>query len=133
MVSHVRQARTRYLNDQRDRSLKKLQSEKDVKKHVLNDDIDDVNKKIKQLQDTMTSLKKTADQYSFEAEEKTNIEDVKSLISKSNALKHSVKAKEDKLESLIENKKGLIQKKEALKTIWLCICFRYVKIVTFDF
>ena len=114
MVSHVRQARTRYLNDQRDRSLKKLQSEKDVKKHVLNDDIDDVNKKIKQLQDTMTSLKKTADQYSFEAEEKTNIEDVKSLISKSNALKHSVKAKEDKLESLIENKKGLIQKKEAL-------------------
>ena len=30
-VSHVRQLRTRYLNDQKDRSLKKLQSEKAVK------------------------------------------------------------------------------------------------------
>ena len=112
MVSPVRQARTRYLFDQRDRSLKKLQSEKDVKIQVPNDDMNDVNKKIKQLQDTMTSLKKTADEYSFEAEEKTKIKDVKSLILKSNALKRAVKEKEDKLESLIENKKRL--KKEAL-------------------
>ena len=58
MVSNVQQAHTRYLNDQRDHSFKKLQSEKDAKTQVLNDDIDNVNKKIKQLQDTMTSLKK---------------------------------------------------------------------------
>ena len=83
MVSHVRQAHTRYLNNQKYRSLKKLQSEKDAKMQVLNDDIDDVNNKIKQLQGTMFSLKKTASKYSFEAEEKTKIEDVKCLISKS--------------------------------------------------
>ena len=53
MVSHVQQARTRDLSDQRDRSLKKLQSEKDGNMQVLSDDIDDVNKKIKQLQDTV--------------------------------------------------------------------------------
>ena len=58
MVSHVRQARTRYLNDQKHRSLKKLQSQKDVKMQVLNDNIDDVNNKIKQLQGTIFSLKK---------------------------------------------------------------------------
>ena len=53
MVSHVQQARTRDLSDQRDRSLKKLQSEKNGNMQVLSDDIDDVNKKIKQLQDTV--------------------------------------------------------------------------------
>ena len=39
---------------------------------------------------------------------------MKSLIFKSNALKYSVKEKEDKLKSLTENKKMLIENKEAL-------------------
>ena len=58
--------------------------------------------------------KKTADDYSFEAEEISKIEDVKSLISKSNTSKRAVKEKEHKLERLIENTKRLIQKKVAL-------------------
>ena len=107
-ASNVRQVHTRYLSDQRDRSLKTFQSKKDVKMQVLNDDIDYVDKKIKQLQDTMNSLKKVADEYSFEAEEKTKIEDVKSLILQSNALTYSVMKKEGKLKSFIENKKMLI-------------------------
>ena len=73
---------------------------------VLNDDIDDVDKKIKQ--DTMNSLKKVADEYSFEAEEKTKIEDVKSLILQSNALTYSLMEKQGKLKSFTENKKMLI-------------------------
>ena len=92
MVSHVRQARRCYLNDQRDRSFKKLQSEKDVEMQVLRDDIDDVKKKITIARHHDFS-KKNADQHSFEAEEKTKIGDVKSLISKSNALKRAVKEK----------------------------------------
>lgn len=107
-ASNVRQVHTRYLSDQRDRSLKTFQFKKDVKMQVLNDDIDDVDKKIKQLQDTMNSLKKVADEYSFEAEEKTKIEDVKSLILQSNGLTYSVMEKEGKLKSFIENKKMLI-------------------------
>ena len=55
---------------------------------------------------------KTADEHSFEAEEKIKIEDTKSLISKSNTLKPALKKKEDKLESLSENKKGLSKKKK---------------------
>ena len=39
---------------------------------------------------------------------------MKSLIFKSNALKYSVKKKEGKLKSLNENKKMLIENKEAL-------------------
>ena len=73
---------------------------------VLNDDIDDVDKKIKQ--DTMNSLKKVADEYSFEAEEKTKIEDVKSLILQPNALTYSLMEKQGKLKSFTENKKMLI-------------------------
>ena len=105
-ASNVRQVHTRCLSDQRDRSLKTFQSKKDVKMQVLNDDIDDVDKKIKQ--DTMNSLKKVADEYSFEAEEKTKIEGVKSLILQPNALTYSLMEKQGKLKSFTENKKMLI-------------------------
>ena len=80
-----------------------------MKIQVLNDDIDDFNEKIKQLQDIISDFfKKTADEYPFEAEEKTN-KDVKSFILTFNILKRAAKEKEDKLESLLKRKRNFRQ------------------------
>ena len=64
---------------------------------------------IKQLHHNFSA--KIADEYTFEAEEKTKKEDFKNSILKSNALKRAVKEKEDKLESSIENWKKSLSKR----------------------
>ena len=89
MLSHVKQARSRYFNNQKERSMWRVQSGRDVKMKQINDDIDDAHRNIRQLQDMINSLKTSADEYAFAAEEKSTIAEIKDLISKSNALKHA--------------------------------------------
>ena len=45
---------------------------------------------------------------------KTKLEDVKHLLSRSNALKRAANVKEDLLESIVTKKRLLLQKKEGL-------------------
>ena len=63
LLSHVKQAHSRYFNDQKEHSMLRVQSGRDVQ-------INDVNRNFRQLQDTTKSLKTSADEYAFESEEK---------------------------------------------------------------
>ena len=89
LLSHVKQAHLRYFNDQKEHSMLRVQSGRDVKIKQIND----VNRNIRQLQDTTKSLKTSADEYAFESEEKSTIAEIKDLISKSNTLKHAATEK----------------------------------------
>ena len=51
LLNHVKQARTTYFNDEKERSIQRVRSDKDVKMKQMNDDIDDANRNIRQLQD----------------------------------------------------------------------------------
>ena len=53
LLSHVKQARSRYFNDQKESSMLRVQSGRDVKIKI-NDDIGDGNRN-RQLQDTIPS------------------------------------------------------------------------------
>ena len=68
----------------------------------INDDIDDANRNIRQLQDTINSLKTSADEYAFEVEEKSTIAEIKDLVSKSNALKRVATQKQNLLHSFVK-------------------------------
>ena len=68
----------------------------------INDDIDDANRNIRQLQDTINSLKTSADEYGFEVEEKSTIAEIKDLVSKSNALKRVATQKQNLLHSFVK-------------------------------
>ena len=79
----------------------------------INDDTDDANRN-RPLQDTINSLKTSADEYAFEAEEKPTIAEINDLISKSNALKHAATEKQSLLDSFVKKKRLLIGKKDEL-------------------
>ena len=68
----------------------------------INDDIDDANRNIRQLQDTINSLKTSADEYASEVEEKSTIAETKDLVSKSNALKRVATQKQNLLDSFVK-------------------------------
>ena len=87
------QARSRYFHDQKEPSMLRVQSGRDIMMKQINDDIDDANRN-RQLQDTINSLKTSTDEYAFEAEE-IIIAVIKNLISKSNALKRAAREKQN--------------------------------------
>ena len=108
LLSHVKQARSRYFNDQKEDSMQRVQSGRDVKMKQ----IDDIN--IRQLQGTINSLETTADEYAFEDEEKSTIAEIKNLLSKSNALKRAATEKQNLLDSYVRKRRLLIEKKDKL-------------------
>jgi hypothetical protein len=114
LSNHVKQARSRYFNEQKERSMQKVTSDRDVRMKQINEDIDDANRNITQLQETINSFQTSADEYAFEAEEKSSVAEIKSLISKSNALKRAATEKQSLLDSLAKKKRLLIEKKDEL-------------------
>ena len=71
----------------------------------INDDIDDANRNIRQLQDTINFLKTSADEYAFKTEDKSAIAEIKNLLSESNALKcDSTKKKKKLLGSFVQKR-----------------------------
>ena len=67
LLSHVKQDCLRYFNDQKERSMLRVQSGRDFRIKQINDDIGDANRNIRQLQDTINSLKTSEDEYAFES------------------------------------------------------------------
>ena len=49
LLSHAKQAHSGYFNDQKEHSMQRVQSGRDVKTKQINDDIDDANRNIRQL------------------------------------------------------------------------------------
>ena len=93
LLSYVKQARSRYFNNQKERFTQRVQSGRNDKMKQINDDIDDANRNIRQQQDTRNSPKTSVDKYASEAEGKSTIAEIKNLISKSNALKRAATEK----------------------------------------
>ena len=56
----------------------------------------------------------SADEYAFEAEEKSTIAEIKDLISKSNALKRAASEKQNLLDSFVKKRHLLIEKNDEL-------------------
>ena len=94
--------------------MQRVESRRDVKMKQINDDIDNANRNIRQLQDMVNFLKTSADEYAFEADEKSTIAKIKDLISKSNALKRAVKEKQNLLDSFVKKRRLFIEKKDEL-------------------
>ena len=59
-------------------------------------------------------VRMSADEYAFEAEEKSTIAEIKDLISKSNALKHAASEKQNLLDSFVKKRRLLIEKNDEL-------------------
>ena len=114
LFSHVKQPRSRYFNDQKECSMQRVQSGRNIKMKQIDDDTDDANRNIRQLQDTINSLKTFADEYAFKAEEKSTIAEIKDLISKSNALKRAATEKNNLRDSFIKKMRLLIETKDEL-------------------
>ena len=93
--------------------MQRVESRRDVKMKQINDDIDNANRN-RQLQDMVNFLKTSADEYAFEADEKSTIAKIKDLISKSNALKRAVKEKQNLLDSFVKKRRLFIEKKDEL-------------------
>ena len=87
LQNHARQARGRYFTSQQERSLSSIKSARDEKLKKLCDDITSTNQSIMQTQETIKSMNETADRYLFEAEKEKNVSNLRSLVSKSSALK----------------------------------------------
>ena len=74
--------------------------------------VDDANRNIRQLQDTINSIKNSADEYAYEVEEQSTIAEIKDLISKSNALNNAATEKQSLLDSFVKKKRLLIERKD---------------------
>ena len=114
LLSSVNHARLRYFKDQKECSMQRVQSGRDCKRKQINHNIDDANRNRK-LQDTTNFLKTSADEYVFQAEEKSTISEIKGLISKSNALKCAAIEKQTLLDPCIKKRKmncNLYQRKD---------------------
>ena len=94
--------------------MQRVQSGRNIKIKQIDDDTDDANRNIRQLQDTINSHKIFADEYAFEAEEKSTIAEIKDLISKSNALKRAATEKNNLRDSFVKKMRLLIETKDEL-------------------
>ena len=94
--------------------MQRVQSDRDIKMKQINDDIDDANRNIRQLQDTINSLKTSADEYAFKTEDKSAIAEIKNLLSESNALKCDSTHTQKIARLLCSEKDLLVEKKVEL-------------------
>ena len=104
LMEFVKNARKEYYLDQQPRSQSKIQNENTKQKQALIDQIEEYSRKITVLKGTVLQLNSDADKYSFEAEKKTALLDIKSTLSKSTALKRAVVEKQEELEKIVERK-----------------------------
>ena len=66
------------------------------------------------LNKTIEELKVTSDKYTFDAEKRKDVAEIKSDIAKSNTLKRAASDKQAELDGILVKKKMLIKKKEEL-------------------
>ena len=94
LLKHVKEARSRYFSSLKEKSLHHVESQHEEKLKAITDEIVSVNEHIFSLELTICQLREDGDKFSFEAETKTLLEEIKSTIAKSNALKRTADDKE---------------------------------------
>ena len=115
LMGHVKEARKRYFADQAKRSSDKLKSDREAKLESINTDIAAFNQKINLLENTVKQLKDDSEKFTFEAEKQDSLVNMKSVLSKSCALKRAATEKQQELDDVLAKKKKLIQKKNDVK------------------
>ena len=78
---------------------------------MINDEIEDTNSQIKLLEETVAKRKADGDKYSFEAEKKTSLVEIKATLSTANTLKRTAFEKQELIDKLSAQKRCLIEKK----------------------
>ena len=111
LMEYVKGARKNYFADQRKRSLSKIQNEKEVQKEKINEEIETFSQQIKLLESTIVQLNADADQFALEAEKRVSLKDIKSTITKSNALKRAATEKQEALDQIAAKRKVLVERK----------------------
>ena len=111
LMEYVKGARKNYFVDQRKRSLSKIQNEKEVQKEKINEEIETFSQQIKLLESTIVQLNADADQFALGAEKKVSLKDIKSTITKSNALKRAATEKQEALDQIAAKRKVLVERK----------------------
>ena len=114
MMELVKNARKSYFLELKEKGLKKLKTSVNVQREKLNEEIEDTNCQIKLLESTVEQLKADADKFSFAAEKKTSLVDIKATISKANAMKRAASEKQEMLEKLQNKKKRIMEMKSEL-------------------
>lgn len=108
----VRSARSKYEQYLADQRKEKVESEKILKRKSIQEEIEVVRSKKKLLEKTVFALSKDADKYAKDAEEKTAVDEMKTLINKSNSLRKTISEKENELKEYSTLLTKLVKDKE---------------------
>ena len=114
LLSHVKRARKRYFESQEERAKKRIKSTREETIEEIGKEISSINQQSVALNKTIEELKVTLYKYSFDAEKRNDVAEIKSDIAKSNALKRAASDKQAELDGILVKKKMLIKKKEEL-------------------
>ena len=110
----VKGVRQRDLSHLGKKNMTKVRSEKTPKRKAVQDEIIEVNRKKGMLETSIEELRKDADKYAIDAEKVCKIEEMKTLLSKSNFFRWTVKEKEEELKDCQCKIKELLKKKETI-------------------
>ena len=113
LLTNVKNAQSRYFQVLDERRHTKSRSEKAEKLAIFDADIDKINKEIL-FQSTMKDLRAEADKAMIVAEKQTSLAEIKSIISKCNALKRAADEKALELDKAIAKKESVFRKERAI-------------------
>ena len=114
MLANVKNAQSRYFQVLDERHHTKSRSEKAETLAMFDANIDKINKEISLFHSTMKDLRADTDKAMIVAEKQTSLAEIKSTISKCNALNRAADEKALELGKAIAKKKVLLEKKESL-------------------
>ena len=110
----VKASTQKYQNDLESKAKEKRTCEKTLKRKALDEEIHDLAKKQKILETANTGLLLDADKYALEAQNKSDLNDMKLLVTKSNALRKEMKENELCISHINNEKQGLVKKRDLL-------------------
>ena len=112
LMELVKDAQKSYFLHLKEKGLKNLKTDAEEKQEKINDKIEDTNCQIKLLEETaVAKLKADCDKYSFEAEKKTSLVEIKATLSMANTLKRAAFEKQELIDKLSAKRNCLIEKK----------------------
>ena len=88
-----------------------MKTDAEEKQDKINYEIEDTNRQIKLLEETVAKLKAGDDKYSFEAEKKNMLVEIKATLLMANTLKRAAFEKQELIDKLFAKKRCLVEKK----------------------
>jgi len=110
MIKSVRSARTRYDQARIDDSTKKNESAANLKRKIISNELEEVNKKKLRLKESVEELVKDSDKLAFEAADKSDFK----ILERSNDLRLVATGKKKEIQELEEMSKSLILRRDSI-------------------